>query len=956
MNATKYFIIVLIVSLFSLTPLRNLHAQECAILSEKELIEDIIGKLHTNLLHSKEKKHFISYLEDDSAFFYGNSVDSIPAQMLLSCAKLIEKSEKKKTDDYWFLVSLYAHNAYSKHQFEVAGQWFNEILKITDLGTEKSIDLMLDAAKYISFIDKIDGKQTASGSVKNAIALYRKHNKTKQLATYLEDLGALLIQNEPLVVFEMSNYALDLYKLEAEETVVNELIKVNMTMGQTMLMAGRLDKSLSYYTEALQFFYKYPNVSLDTQMDLYKSLARLYGFRRNVDSASFYIKKLEKATNAHPNPSDDQRIALYGFLSRYYSDKQMFDSAIDFRQKVIDIDQERFAENSLRIKSSYYALSMIYWQNGDLEKSMEYAHKTLQLDYPVPFGDGSTSEAPPLQMFPGINVNSVLQNLMMKIFLQETQFANTGELKWLQDARKHYYVMDFMAKSLQESMLEKNFLGLLKLNTEGYKTASKTLATLYKKTGDATYLNDLYFFSTALKGRYLAYQNFQLDMQKETKSGNRNEYLEAYKQLNEWKAKLGIVTDTQEIQQINDSLLDLNIQISLMKQDRQQGVTKSENNFNVDMYHAAADTIKNSIDSNTALIEYVALDDSLQLFVFTENNLQLRTVKAGEEYLNSLDSYRKSVMTGGDISQSTLGNYLIDPIYSIIKDKSNIVIISDDQLFAIPFEGIPISSTSQQVINNFSVSYHYSGYFWYQSYINTKQPQKPSIALFAPVFDQDKNALLATTNQYRDSEILQGDSVLRGNNNLQPLPYSRVEIQQIAAKFVNKNLESRMFVDQEANEQTFRKNENVDILHVATHGVSNKNKPEQSGLFFSQSEAVISSTDYLSDGFLHMNELYDLNFSADLAVLSACKSGVGEIFAGEGFFGLPRGFILAGANNLIVSLWKIHDEKTASLIVRFYDHLLKGNDYASSLRLAKLDMIKKGYLPIDWSGIILIGK
>jgi CHAT domain-containing protein len=112
----------------------------------------------------------------------------------------------------------------------------------------------------------------------------------------------------------------------------------------------------------------------------------------------------------------------------------------------------------------------------------------------------------------------------------------------------------------------------------------------------------------------------------------------------------------------------------------------------------------------------------------------------------------------------------------------------------------------------------------------------------------------------------------------------------------------------------------------------------------------------MSDGFLHLNELYDLDFSADLAVLSACKSGVGEIFEGEGFFGLPRGFILAGANNLIVSLWKIHDEKTASLINRFYDHLLQGNDYASSLRLAKLDMIQKGYLPIDWSGIILIGK
>ncbi|MDY0279867.1 MAG: CHAT domain-containing protein [Salinivirgaceae bacterium] len=957
MNRPRFFILILFVfSFFFLHTLRAQKALEsCTVLSTKEFLEGIIEKLETQLLHSKETKHFIGILEDNKPFFYGNSVDSISAQKLLSIAKLIAK-RGKKSDNYWLLISLYAHDAYVNQQFDIATQWFHEILKSQNLETKKSIDLMLDAAKYVSFIDKIKGEREAYRTVKNAIALYRKYHKNKQLGVYLNDLGALLIQNEPLVVFEMSNYALDLFKLEPEETVVNELIKVHMTMGQTMLMAGRLVQSLNYYTTALQYVNKTPDVPIDTRISVYNSLARVYSFSRNIDSTRYYLKKLEKATNAHPNPSENQRTAVYALLSRYYSDKEMFDSAIYFRQKMIDIDQERYVENSLVMKSSYYALSLIYWQKGDLETSMEYAHKTLLLDYPVPFGENGTSDAPPLKMYPGVNVNTVLQSLMMKIFLQETQYAKTGDIKWLQDARKHYYVMDFMAKNLQESMLDKNFLALLKLNTEGYKTASITMKALYNNTGDSTYLNDLYFFSTALKGRYLAYQNYQLDMQKETVSEDRNEYLETYKQINELKARLDIVTDVLETKQINDSLLDLNIQISLMKQDQQQGVGTNTNNFNVDMYHAAATTLKNSIDSRTALIEYEVLDDSLQIFVFTENSLQLCTVKAGEEYLNSLDNYRKSVMTGGDISHSTIGNYLIDPIYSIIKEKSNLVIISDNQLFAIPFEGIPVNSTSQKLIDTFSVRYHYSGYFWYRSFTNTKNPPNPSIALFAPVFDQDKNALLATSNPYRNSEILQNDSVLRGNNNLQSLPFSRVEVEQIAEKFTSKNLEINLFVDEKANEQAFRKNGNADIIHIATHGVSNKDRPEQSGLFFSQSEAVVSSTDYMSDGFLHLNELYDLDFSADLAVLSACKSGVGEIFEGEGFFGLPRGFILAGANNLIVSLWKIHDEKTASLINRFYDHLLQGNDYANSLRLAKLDMIKKGYLPIDWSGIIFIGK
>jgi len=93
-----------------------------------------------------------------------------------------------------------------------------------------------------------------------------------------------------------------------------------------------------------------------------------------------------------------------------------------------------------------------------------------------------------------------------------------------------------------------------------------------------------------------------------------------------------------------------------------------------------------------------------------------------------------------------------------------------------------------------------------------------------------------------------------------------------------------------------------------------------------------------------------------LVVLSACKTGTGKIEEGEGVMALPRGFIFAGVPNLMVSLWKIHDKHTKTLMVNFYKHLLEGNDYAKSLRLAKLQQIQKGALPLDWSGIVLIGK
>ena len=70
---------------------------------------------------------------------------------------------------------------------------------------------------------------------------------------------------------------------------------------------------------------------------------------------------------------------------------------------------------------------------------------------------------------------------------------------------------------------------------------------------------------------------------------------------------------------------------------------------------------------------------------------------------------------------------------------------------------------------------------------------------------------------------------------------------------------------------------------------------------------------------------------------------------------LPRGFMFAGVPNVIASLWSVQDERTQELMEAFYSYLLEGNSYSEALRLAKLDSIKKGSLPMDWAGFILIG-
>jgi CHAT domain-containing protein len=104
-------------------------------------------------------------------------------------------------------------------------------------------------------------------------------------------------------------------------------------------------------------------------------------------------------------------------------------------------------------------------------------------------------------------------------------------------------------------------------------------------------------------------------------------------------------------------------------------------------------------------------------------------------------------------------------------------------------------------------------------------------------------------------------------------------------------------------------------------------------------------------------DIYNLRLSADLVVLSSCRSALGKEVRGEGLLGLPRGFLYAGAARVLVSLWDAQDESTAELMKRFYFHLLAtGRSPAAALRAAQLSMLAEPrYVPYHWAGFELQG-
>jgi CHAT domain-containing protein len=145
------------------------------------------------------------------------------------------------------------------------------------------------------------------------------------------------------------------------------------------------------------------------------------------------------------------------------------------------------------------------------------------------------------------------------------------------------------------------------------------------------------------------------------------------------------------------------------------------------------------------------------------------------------------------------------------------------------------------------------------------------------------------------------------------------------------------------------------ILHFATHGLLNSTHPELSGLVLT----LVDEQGRPQDGFLRLHEIYNLNLSADLVVLSACQTALGKEVKGEGLIGLTRGFMHAGARRVVASLWRVPDKATAELMRRFYTGMLQhGLTPAAALRAAQVSLWKERRWrePYYWAAFVLQGE
>ncbi len=339
--------------------------------------------------------------------------------------------------------------------------------------------------------------------------------------------------------------------------------------------------------------------------------------------------------------------------------------------------------------------------------------------------------------------------------------------------------------------------------------------------------------------------------------------------------------------------------------------------------------IQETLNKDSVIISYVSNidkdDDSFSaLYAVLISNTQTEIIRIGE--LKALESliktYRSQLSKPFETEEDRLMfQEIASELYTLLipKDKismpidqKHLVIIPDGALQNIPFESLVIDKhTNRYLIEDNEISYGYSMSFLKH---NATVRRKASLDLvaFAPV-------------TFAHSDL---DDVTNSINEINA---------------IGNYISLSSYQGEKASRQNFlSKTKDYKIIHLATHAN------------FSDNLQIA-----FHDTSLEYHELYTSRNQAELVVLSACNTSLGEIAKGEGVMSLARGFFYAGANTVISSLWNANDKSTAQIMESFYSNLDKGQTKSKALHNAKIEYLKSSSLsdasPHYWATFVLIG-
>jgi len=388
-------------------------------------------------------------------------------------------------------------------------------------------------------------------------------------------------------------------------------------------------------------------------------------------------------------------------------------------------------------------------------------------------------------------------------------------------------------------------------------------------------------------------------------------------------------------------------------------------------------------DNNTMLLEYSLGDERSYLWIVTSNSFQTyelpdrktiedaahecyKLITARQGTIDNLANLEAADKRALEI-RSSLGKLLLGPLAGQLGNK-RLLVVSEGALQYVPFDALVLPTVSAAPLletNDVVVLPSISTLIAIRSVRHHSSSSKLLAVLADPVFSasderipsgMSEPAVAKAANENIEAPTFpQTPGILIRDGALVRLGHASEEADAISSiapwgtTMVAKGFDASRETAMSSNVGQYQ------IVHFATHGFLNSEHPELSGLVFTTTDRNGVKT----NGLMPLHDIYSLELSAELTVLSACQTALGKEIKGEGLVGLAHGFMAAGSKSVVASLWKVDDRATAVLMADFYESMLqKGMSPAAALRAAKLKMMrdKQWREPYYWAGFELQGE
>lgn len=709
---------------------------------------------------------------------------------------------------------------------------------------------------------------------------------------------------------------------------------------------GNYQKAIEILTEALNVEKR----TLGKEHQAYgfslSSLAQNYAdlgnYQKAIELSTEALKICEKAIGKdHPNYA-----TLLSYQSRYYFLTKNFKEAIELQVEALNIIESKLGVGHPNFASSLSQLAFYYYCLKNYEYAISFGTLALNIFREL-LGKGHPNYATSLE----------------SLALYHYEVGDVHSLTT--------YSME--ATHLNTNFIQKTFAGLTtyERNLFWKKFESCFLAYIpkfaYKYPTDSLIVN-AYNGALLSKGLLL---NSEMEMNKLLLESGDKEVLEAYTELQLNRQMLNRLYEKPITERrINTDSLERAInrkERELVKRSKTYG------NYTRNLAITWED-VQQQLGKKDVAVEFVSFPHNLDSTMYVAYVLD-----AGMSVPQMVPLFEAKQLSAIPHSQyyttPDISKLVWEKLDQYLTKADNIFFAPAGELYNIAIESLPDYDGSGLISDRHNF-YRLSST---RELAVTKERNKVRTAvLYGGLrYDTDTKQMETDSRNYQSTKKQDtytyhvADSLnLRGN--IKYLPATKEETENINQSLKRAAIRSQLFTEDGGTEASFKdlSGRKTNILHLATHGfywsereaqrknhlnflMPNGDKDSRyiedkamvrSGLLFSGANNALKGKrlpEYVEDGILTAKEISSMDLRGlDLVVLSACQTGLGEI-TGDGVFGLQRGFKKAGANTLMMSLWKVDDGATQLLMTRFYDNLLLNTNPQTGKAYTKFEALKE---------------